>query len=104
MSYPTKTSQPKTQLITIKCKKNYYRLILYPKTWLSRVQTSKVLQLIQKKTQVSNELVSRIEQEHNYGEESLLRWKQLPDKSPRNLRQGEGKYHKVRASNLQKNL
>ena len=37
------------------------------------------------KTQVSNELVSRIEQDHNYGEESLLRWKQLPHKSPRSL-------------------
>ena len=44
-----------------------------PKTRLSRAQASKVLQLIQKKAQVSNELVSRIEQNHNYGEESLLR-------------------------------
>ena len=48
-----------------KMQKIYYQLTLYPKTWLSRVQASKVLQLIQKKTQVSNELVSRIEQEHN---------------------------------------
>ena len=75
--------------------KIYYRLILYPKTWLSRLQASKVLQLIQKKTQVSNELVSRIEQEHNYGEESLLRWKQLPDQSPRSLGKEENdKYNK----------
>ena len=42
-----------------------YQLILYPKTWLSHVQAYKVLQLIQKKTQGSNGLVSRIEQEHN---------------------------------------
>ena len=75
--------------------KIYYQLTLYPKTWLSPVQNSKVLQLIQKKTQVSNELVSRIEQDHNLGEESLLRWKQLPDKSPRSLGKEENdKYNK----------
>ena len=32
-----------------KMQKIYYQLTLYPKTWLSRVQASKVLQLNQKK-------------------------------------------------------
>ena len=51
--------------------------------------------MIQEKTQVSNELVSRIEQDHNKGEESLLRWKQLPDKAPRSLGKEENdKYNK----------
>ena len=51
------------------------------------------------KTQVSNELVSRIEQGHNYGEESLLRWKQLPHKSPRSLGKEENyKYDKNSSS------
>ena len=55
----------------------------------------KILQLIQNKTQVSNELVSRIEQDYNEGEESLMRWKQLPHKSPGSLGKKENdKYYK----------
>ena len=48
------------------------------------------------KTQVTNELFSRIEQDHNYGEESLLRWKQLPHKSPRSLGKEENDKYKSR--------
>ena len=90
MSYPTKKIQPKNQLITIKCGKFKIDFTLYPKTWLSRVQASNVLQFIQKKnSSLKGIFVSRIEQYHNYGEESLLIWKHLPHKSPRNLEKEE---------------
>ena len=51
-----------------KMRKFHNQLKIAPKIWLSHVQTSKVIQLIQNKTQLSNDLVSRIEQDHNYGE------------------------------------
>ena len=75
-------------------RKIYYQLTVYPKTWLSRVQASKVLHLTQNKKSSL-----RIGKDHNYGEESLLRWKQLPHESPRSLGKEENdKYNKNQGS------